>query len=173
MRSCPGCGLSLDDDAVFCATCGWPKAVVTGQATPVDAGAASGSPSPDRNPAALASITSPNLRSDASPGRLALAVAMAVTMYASWAAALVVAFPHGRRYARIMGAAWTTTPRLLIAACIIAVGLGAYGLSYVIYPNAARTVSDRQKMASLHSVLIKVIIGALVAYIAIRAFVRM
>jgi hypothetical protein len=69
MRSCPGCGLSLASDAVFCPTCGWQNAAATPQRAP----AASNAAPADIRQTAPFSTGHADGRSDAGTGRKTLA----------------------------------------------------------------------------------------------------
>ncbi len=72
MQSCPGCGLSLEDSAIFCPTCGWQKAAATTHGTPAGAPVTSGAAPDEIRPTAPGATLGSNPIDEAGTTRKAL-----------------------------------------------------------------------------------------------------
>jgi hypothetical protein len=96
MRSCPGCGLSLTDDATFCPTCGWLRAAATTKGTLSGGPATSGAAPVEVGPRMASATSDSDPRSAVTNVRMLLALALPPTVVIAVLLVWFVALSHVR-----------------------------------------------------------------------------
>jgi len=125
LQACPGCGLSLDDTADFCSTCGWKRGEKGGGATAAPTSAAAAQP-----------VEEPRIGRPPGSARRHSGRGFDLWSLPKWLVAIPlvaiiiaghVAFPHlpWNKYAVRFGDTWETDGlRLTAGICVLLAGIG-------------------------------------------------
>ena len=120
MGFCPGCGLSLDDGAAFCPTCGWRQGGSSETAPPA---------APPLGSGLNALLTPADFTLPSAPARKKSRVLRTVPMALLFAAFIVI-FPY-KHHAPIL-----TRESLLVAGCLVVAALVFFLMTLWLAPGA-------------------------------------